>query len=134
MNGFVQKRGCRQFEIPGARVRLKRNGFSGLVKRVSPLYPILCLSKGGLIFLCGEALRRNEKVFLQLQIPKTPSLDLHARIRWPDVPAENGSRTTAAAFITYGPRRGWNSREALHALRVLEERYSGEPSDPVSGS
>ena len=119
----VERRSCRRFEIPGGKVRYKKSGLSALFKGFTKAYPLLNVSKGGLAFECEASFNWGEKITVQLLVPELSPLNLHSIIRRQG-DSRDGYPVIGVGFMPFGPRKGWNTHEALEELRGLEARYA----------
>ena len=125
---YVERRRCRRFEIPDAKVRYKKIGLLVFRKASSTTYPVVNVSKGGLGFVCDEKFRQGQKVMLQLLAPKETPLNLLAQIRWQG--QVRADTIVGVKFMRFGWRKGLNSMETLDVLRRLEAQHGkGEKED-----
>jgi hypothetical protein len=122
----IERRRCHRFEIPGAEVRYKKTGLFVFRRGFSGAYPVVNVSKGGLVFLCEEKLRSGQKVMVQVLIPKESPLNLRARVRWQGRPMPGANVMIGLEFLPFGSRRGRNPREALDVLRMLDMQHGKE--------
>ena len=119
----IEKRSCRRFEIPGGKVKYKKSGLSGLFKGFTEAYPVLDVSKGGLAFECEASFNWGEKITVQLLVPEILPLTLRSIVRRQGE-SSDGYSVIVVEFMPFGPRKGWNTHEALEELRGLEARYA----------
>jgi len=124
-NGKLEKRKCIRFEIPGAKVNIKKAGFFGLLSGFSGSFALVNLSKGGVGFECESILTMDQKILIQLHVPGEPTLHLRGNVRWQASGlGANQSKMTGVQFLPFGGSRRTNPRQALEVLNRLEEKYS----------
>lgn len=124
-NGKIEKRQCVRFEIPGAKVSIKKAGILGLFSGFSPLLELVNLSKGGVGFESERVLKMDQKILVRLQVPGEPMLHLRGNIRWQASGlGVNQPKMTGVQFLPFGGNWRTNSREALEVLNRLEAKYS----------
>jgi hypothetical protein len=122
----LKKRRARRFEIPGGKVKYKKTGLILLVKGFSIAYPVLNVSKGGLVFVCDEKLDYGDKVIVQLLVPNENPLHLRAQVRWRGRRGDSSDMLVAVEFMPFTRRRSHNSLKALDVLRRLDAQYGKE--------
>ena len=120
---YRERRRCERFNIPGAYVRHTKIWLLGSLKILSEPYPLLNLSKGGMNFISEEKLRIDEKMMVQLIVPREKPLSLRVQVRWKEQRNSNESNMLGVQFAPFGSRRGWNSDESFNVLKRLDEHY-----------
>ena len=131
MTSFFERRRCRRFGIPGAKVRYKKSGLLSFVNRFSDECQLLSMSKGGIGFTCQEELDPGKKIILLLLVPNEPALVLLGRVIWQKHPMSGAGIITGIEFMPFGGLRGYNTKEALDLLRRLDTEYGEEPEEDV---
>ena len=130
MAGCLEKRKCKSFEMPGAEVRFKKCGLLGRLSNFSMPYPLLNLSKEGLVFICSERFSHDGKIILQLLVPEETPLNLRALVEWQRQSyLSSESRFISVEFMPFGRCRGWNSIEALNVLKRIEAQHIDKEED-----
>ena len=120
------KRKSERFKIPKAKVRYKKTSLLNTRQNLSPAFPLLNLSTGGMAFKSREKFNQNEKILVQLMVPKHPSLNLRASVRWQGKTDSSGTRFIGVKFMPFRNTSGLNSLESLNVLKKLEEQYTNK--------
>ena len=132
-NGKLEKRKCIRFEIPGAKISVKRAGVFGLFSGFSGPFELVNLSKGGVGFECESILTMDQKILIQLHVPGEPTLHLRGNVRWQASGlGPNQPKMTGVQFLPFGGSRRTNPKEALEVLNRLEEQYAEKELDRFS--
>jgi hypothetical protein len=121
-----ERRKCRRFSIPGARVKYKKAGLLKQFKGFSKERTIFNVGEDGLAFLCAEKFDEGDNITLELVTPNDPPLVLLARIKWQGDQLTLTGATTGAEFNPFGTDKGCNSPATLEAIRKLEEKYGNK--------
>ena len=122
----VERRLCLRFQIPGATVSYRKEGFlASKAGNAEEFCPVLDLSRGGVRFLTQKPLKFKSKVFLQLSIPgERIPLDLRGRVRWSTFNAGKSYKYQAGVqFNAYGLERGQNLPQSLAKIVALEMKF-----------
>ena len=122
MASGAEKRRCRRFQVPNAHTKYRKTGLLVLVRGMSKAYPVINVSKGGLAFLCDEAIKEGTAVEVQLIAPGEEPLDLLGKTRWKGSPPGREDYMVGVRFLPFGSKDG-NSSEALEVIRRLEDQY-----------
>ena len=129
-NGKMEKRQCVRFEVPGAKVSIKKAGIFGLFFGFSGPLELVNLSKGGVGFESERVLKMDQKILIQLHVPAEPMLHLRGHVRWQASGlGANQPKMTGVQFLPFGGSRRANPKEALDALNRLEEQYAKKNPD-----
>jgi hypothetical protein len=124
-HGKLEKRQCVRFEIPNAKVAIKKLGIFGLLSGFSGPLELVNLSKGGVGFESFSVLKMDQKILVQLHVPGEPMLQLRGSVRWQAAShGPNKLKMTGVQFLPFGGSRRTNPREALVVLNRLEDKYS----------
>jgi len=126
VKGGIKKRTARRFEIPGAKTKFKKTGVIFLAKSFSVAYPVLNVSKGGLVFVCDEKFKRGDKLILQLLVPNERPFHLLALVQRREQRVDSSDFLVAVEFMPFTGDRRQNSIEALVMLRKLDSQYGKE--------
>ena len=118
-----ERRKYRRFEIPGAKVKVKKPSAFFLMKKFS-YHPVLNLSIGGIKILFDRELGRGRVIQLYLIVPGEKSLEYHARIIWTKPVPISGDVITSLDFLPFDENKEHNSTEAMNLLRRLYARYT----------
>ena len=128
MTHFDEKRKFRRFEIPGGEAKYnERIMLPHIHKTFSKSYPVLNICIGGLALLCEERFNQDEKLIIQLSVPKEDVLDLRLTVKWQEPVALSTEVIVGFEFMEFSNSKGWNSPDTLNVLRRLYARYSGTP-------
>ena len=122
----IEKRRCRRFEIPGAKVKFKNRGLLFLVQAFSEPCPVINISKGGISFTCDKKLSNGKKLVVQLLVPDETPLNFNSIARRQEQIMGSEKKLTGVGFMPFGSRYGWNAQESLDVLRKLDEKYGGD--------
>jgi c-di-GMP-binding flagellar brake protein YcgR len=126
---YKDKRKSERFKIPNAKVRYKKTSLLRSRDSLSTAFPFLNLSTGGMAFKSKEKFNRDEKILVQLMVPKEPSLNLRARVRWQGKPDSSGTRFIGVKFMPFRNQTGFNPIESFHVLKRLEEQYRNKEKE-----
>lgn len=130
----IKKRKSRRFEIPGAKTKYKKTGLTFLVKGFSIAYPVLNVSKGGLVFVCDEKFDKGDKVIMQLLVPNEKPLDMRAQVQWQGRQGDSSDMLVGVEFMPFTGHKNQNSLEALAVLRKLDAQHGKEAKGFWAGS
>jgi len=131
MAKYVERRKCKRFRIPDAKVRWKKTRLFGFPKNFSKPHTLLNLSKGGISFICNDKFSPNEKIVVQLMVTNENPLNLYSKVSWQEKPSYNNARIVGITFMPFCDRKGWNSQEALNVLRRLEAQYMDKSENDI---
>ncbi|MCF8053462.1 MAG: PilZ domain-containing protein [Desulfobacterales bacterium] len=124
-HGKMEKRQCVRFEIPGAKVSIKKAGIFGLFSGFSGPLELVNLSKGGVGFESERVLKMDQKILVQLHVPGKPMLHLRGNVRWQASGlGVNQPKMTGVQFLPFGGNWRTNPREVLEVLSRLEDKYA----------
>ncbi len=128
----VEKRACRRFEIPGAKVSIRKAGLLGRLSGFSEPFEMANLSKGGVGFETSIAFKANQKVLVKLDIEGNAPLLLWGLVRWQAKFGTNRVHMTGIQFLPFGRAERANPPEALEVLSRLEETCLGKDEKPFT--
>lgn len=121
----VERRLCRRFIIPGATLYYKKIRFflSGNFSR--DYFPLVDISRGGLMFQSQDYLAENTRLLLRVVIPnEEKDLMVKGIVRWVSQdPGRNYKYRIGIGFDPYGSGRSMNDPAVLDRLRELEQRF-----------
>jgi hypothetical protein len=124
----VEKRACKRFIVPDAKVRYKKPGLLLLLRGFSEPMPVRNLSKGGLSFECDETFPHDQEMTFQLLVPMETPVEIRGQKKWHRACQSGNYRyDIGIQFSPFGSRRGFNTREALDRLRALDKMYADQP-------
>jgi Tfp pilus assembly protein PilZ len=121
----MQKRSCRRFSIPGTVLYYKmlprflpEGGYS------DQYYPVINMSRGGVLFVCDQRLEAGAFVRVKLVIPgDEKQLEMRGDIRWIAKNLEQSYRfCIGIAFHPYGTGKRQNPAHLLAMIKDLEMR------------
>jgi len=118
----LDRRVFTRIEIPGAKIKYKRNGKSRFLSSLSKSVEIMNLSKSGICFPIDETLKYGDPVVMQVDFPDGKNFRLKGQIRWHNLRQENSNSSYHAGvqFAPFGQQSNYNSIEALEYLRSME--------------
>ena len=123
MNQNGERRKFRRFEIPGGKIRYRKNSGASKLKKFSREYQLLNMSLGGLQILCDSEFRYGEEIVLQIQVPKEREIKLYSKVVWQKPVALSNDIVVGFEFNTFGQGKGLNPPEIMNVLRRLYARY-----------
>jgi len=122
----IERRACPRFEIPGATVSCKK-GMIFFSKKEYPeeYFPVLNISRGGILFLNQKRLNINSKITMKISIPEEGvSLILKGQVRWAALNVGMSYKyQIGVQFNPYGEKKGQNSPSALEKIITLEKKF-----------
>lgn len=128
-NEFKEQRKSERFKIPNAKVRYKKTSLLTTRDNLSTACPLLNLSAGGMAFKSKEKFNQDEKILVRLMVPKGPSLNLRASVRWQGKTDSSGTRFIGVKFMAFRNKSGMNSLESLNVLKKLEKQYTNKEKE-----
>jgi hypothetical protein len=119
-----ERRSCERFDIPGALVSYRQEGFLRSGKYHEESSPLFDVSRGGLRFVSDTLLKVDMKVTVRITVPEGDvPLELRGRVRWVDVnPGRSYKYQIGVQFAPYGNGKGENDPEVLRQIIALETR------------
>ena len=121
----MKKRSCDRFSIPGTVLYYKvMPRFFGEGAYSDNYYPVINMSRGGVLFLCDQGFDAGTELMVKLMIPQNEEeVELLADVRWIAKNPEQSYRyRTGIAFSPYGEGKKKNSLHLLELLKDLEEQ------------
>ena len=116
----LDRRVFTRIEIPGAKIKYKKNGKSNFLNSLSRSIDIMNLSKSGIFFPIDETLKYGDPVIMKIQFPDGKYLRLKGQIRWQNSPNTNSSNHVGVQFSPFGEQGDHNPIEALEYLRSMD--------------
>ncbi len=116
----MDKRVFTRIEIPGAKIKYKKNGKSNFLSSLSKSVDIMNLSKSGICFQIDKTMKYGDPVIMKIQFPDGRNLQLKGQIRWHNLQQTNSSYHAGVQFAPFGRQSDYNSIEALEYLRSME--------------
>lgn len=123
MESKLEKRSCKRFSIPDAKVRYWKKGWFSFLSGGSKPTLLRDISKGGLSFECNDGFKPNELVDVELLIPGENALSIRANVKWQRVSDGNYKHNVGVAFVPFGSSSGSNDMAVLEKLRELDTLY-----------
>jgi len=125
MEPNLEKRSCKRFTIPEAKVRFWKRGLFSMFKGGSKPVPVRDVSKGGLSFESDDGFKPNELIDLELLVPGEDPLELKADVKWQRY-SKGGTHKfdVGVAFLPFGNGAGFNEMAALEKLREYDAMYT----------
>ena len=121
----VERRTCRRFEVEGATLRYRRQGWFKSEDYTAVECPIENLSKGGVMFVNNAGvLNLEDKVAVRLNVSGGEELELLGRVKWALSTSGSLGAQVGVQFSTFGSGKGLNSPKLLEKLAELEQKYS----------
>ncbi len=122
---MTNKRQCRRFTIAGATVYYKKK--PKLWKKTvysRDYYPVLNISRGGLLFLSNHKIEAGTSLTLKLNLPDSDSQpEIKAVLRWIELnPGKSYRYQNGVAFNAYGAGLQENPSDILLLLKQLESK------------
>jgi len=118
----LDRRVFTRVEIPGAKIKYKKNGKSRFLSTLSKSVEIMNLSKSGICFPIDETLKYGDPVVMQVDFPDGRNFRLKGQVRWHNL--QQGSSTSSyhagVQFAPFGRQSSYNSIEALEYLRSMD--------------
>ncbi|MBM4047730.1 MAG: hypothetical protein FJ279_21710 [Planctomycetes bacterium] len=125
---WLEKRACKRFPIPDAKVRYKKPGLLVLIRGFAGPVPVRNLSKGGVSFECDEGFEHDQELALELLVPMESPIEIVGQVKWQRRCQSGAHRfDIGIQFLPFGKSRGFNSMEALERLRALDRIYAEQP-------
>ncbi|MFB0566072.1 MAG: PilZ domain-containing protein [Candidatus Aminicenantaceae bacterium] len=122
----IERRGCTRFSIPGATVRYKQKiHLFSKEEYIEEDYPVLNISRGGILFLSQDRIDIASKINLKIFIPdEQDALIIMGRVRWVlHNPGVSYKYQIGIQFNPYGKKKGHNSPELLEKIIALEKKH-----------
>lgn len=123
----MERRLCVRFEIPGATVSYKKKSLLSTKEDFDEEFcPVLDISRGGLRFLCQNALKINSRVTLMISIPgeKIP-LTQKGVVRWSSFAVGKSYKyQIGVQFNPYGEKKDQNYPGNLVKIIALEQKFA----------
>jgi len=126
-----ERRKCKRFEVPGTTVRYQKMKLFTFKKEIdNDSFPVLNISRGGLLFLSQEKFFFNDRLIVLISFPEEEvPLMMKARVRWADRnPGLSYKYMIGIQFDSYGRKKRYNHPSGLDKLIELEKKFlkSGE--------
>jgi hypothetical protein len=116
----LDRRVFTRIQIPGAKIKYKKNGLSSLLSSLSKPVEIMNLSKSGICFPIDETLKYGDPVIMKIQFPDGRNLNLKGQVRWHNLQHSSSSYHAGIQFSPFGSQSNYNPIEALEYLRSMD--------------
>jgi hypothetical protein len=123
----VERRKCIRFVIPGSSLSIKILNPLSIQKEYGEEFcPVADISRGGIRFLCKNALSLDSHVSLKIAIPgEQIPLNLSGIIKWIGTSAgKNYAYQIGVQFYPYGEGNHQNYPGALVKIIALEQKFA----------
>lgn len=125
----MDRRVFTRIEIPGAKIKYKKNGKSKFLSSLSKSVDIMNLSKSGICFQIDETVKYGDPVVMQINFPDGKNLRLKGQVRWHNLQQTGSSYHAGVQFAPFGQLSNYNSIEALEYLRSMEGLALEKPEE-----
>jgi len=115
----MERRSIKRIQVPGAKVRLKKQTGLNVFNVLSKPSALIDISKSGLSFEINEEYRYGDIIYVRLSFPDGRSFSLKGNIRWFNNGTPENPRV-GIQFYPFGSGRRYNSIKALEYLRNMD--------------
>jgi hypothetical protein len=121
---MFERRHADRFAIPGAQMRILRNGMTSEVLQVEDM------TKSSIRFQIERSVMPGQEIEIELKVPDMDPLILKGHVIWAIDPQGEEKAKAVIQFLPFGTDERYNTIQTYEQLCVITEKYSVITDNP----